>query len=154
VSAEAFVAPVASVILQKQKVIRELLDARRMIEPALARRAALHLSLEQIAEMQDILRRQEEAVARGELTTDEDTTFHYTVALAADNSPMMKLVQVLMDLLRETRERSLQGEGRAQKSLAGHRRILAALESRDHDAAEAAVHNHLSEIEQAVLERL
>jgi GntR family transcriptional repressor for pyruvate dehydrogenase complex len=153
-SAEALAAPMASAILQKQKAIRELLDARRIIEPALARRAALHASLEQIAALRNIVRRQEEKVARGELATDEDTTFHHTVALAADNSTMMKLVQVLMDLLRETRERSLQGEGRPQKSLAGHRRILAALESRDPDAAEAAVHKHLSEIEQVVLQKL
>ena len=151
---DAVVTPMASVLLQKHKVISELLDVRDVIEPALARRAAVHASPEQIAEMEAILRRQEEKVRHGELATDEDSAFHYTLALAADNSMMMKLVQVLMDLLRETRERSLQGEGRAQKSLAGHHRILAALKRGDASAAEAAMRGHLSEIQEIVLQKL
>ena len=154
VPADAVVAPVASVLLQKRKVIHELLDVRKIIEPALARRAALHASPEQISEMRAILRRQEEKVRRGELATDEDAAFHYAIALAADNSVMMKLVRVLMDLLRKARERWLQAQGRAEKSLAGHLRIIAALEQGDADAAEAAMRQHLSEIEQIVLRKL
>jgi len=153
-SPDSVVTPVASVLLQKRKIVNDLLDVRNIIEPALARRAALHASPEQIAEMQAILSRQQEKVRRGELATDEDSAFHYTIALAADNSMMLKLVHVLMDLLRETREQWLQGEGRAQKSLAGHLRILAALKRGDASAAEAAMRGHLSEIEQIVLQKL
>lgn len=151
---DAVVTPVANVLLQKRKVINELLEVRNIIEPALARRAALHASPEQIAEMQAALRRQEEKVHRGQLATEEDSAFHYTLALAADNSMMMKVVQVLMDLLRETRERSLEGEGRARKSLAGHQRILSALERHDASSAEQAMRVHLSEIQEIVLEKL
>jgi len=153
-SADAVVGPVAGALLQKRKVINELLDVRMIIEPALARRAALHASIGQIAEMQAILSRQEEKVRRGELATEEDSAFHYTIALAADNSVMLKLVNVLMDLLRETRERSLQVGGRQEKSLAGHRRILAALKQGDAAASEAAMRRHLLEIEKIVLQKL
>jgi GntR family transcriptional regulator, transcriptional repressor for pyruvate dehydrogenase complex len=151
---DAVVTPIASVLLQKRKVISELLDVRKIIEPALARRAALHASPEQIAGMQAALRRQEDKARKGQPATDEDSAFHYALALAADNSMMMKLVQVLMDLLRETREHSLEGNGRAQKSLAGHLRILAALKSRDASAAEEAMRGHLSEIQEIVLQKL
>ncbi len=151
---DAVVNPVASVLLQKRKVIHELLEVRNIIEPALARRAALHASPEQLGEMREILIRQEEKLSRGALATEEDSAFHYTIALAADNSVMLKLVRVLMDLLRETRERSLQGEGRPEKSLAGHFRIIAALERGDASAAEAAMRRHLSEIEKIVLKKL
>jgi len=57
----------------------------------------------------------------------------------------------LMDLLRESRERSLQVEGRQEKSLAGHRRILSALKQGDAAAAEAAMRRHLQEIEEVLL---
>jgi GntR family transcriptional regulator, transcriptional repressor for pyruvate dehydrogenase complex len=154
VSSDAMVRPVANLLLEKQKTIRDLLEARQIIEPALVRRAALRASPEQLAELEAILRRQEEKTLCGQLATEEDTTFHYTLALAGDNRPMMKLVRVLMDLLREIRERSLQGEGRPQKSLAGHMRILAALQQRNPAAAEAAMQQHLSEIEEIVLEKL
>ena len=153
-SADAVVNPVASVLLQKRKAIDDLLDVRNIIEPALARRAALHASHKQIAELQEILSRQEEKVRRGELTTEEDSSFHYTIAVAADNTVMLKLVHVLMDLLHETRERSLQVGGRQEKSLAGHRRILAALKQGDADEAEAAMRRHVTEIKKIVLNKL
>jgi GntR family transcriptional regulator, transcriptional repressor for pyruvate dehydrogenase complex len=153
-SSDVVVNPVAGALLQKRRVINELLDVRMIIEPALARRAALHASAKQIAEMEAILGRQEEKIRRGELATEEDSAFHYTIALAADNSVMLKLANVLMDLLRETRERSLQVGGRQEKSLAAHRRILAALKQGDAAAAEAATRRHLLEIERIVLQKL
>ena len=154
VSVDTVVRPVANVLLQKRKGINELLDVRMIIEPALAARAALHASPGQIAELHAILERQDEKVRRGELATEEDSAFHYAIALAADNSVMLKLVHVLMDVSRETRERSLQFGGRQEKSLAGHRRILTAIEQGDAAAAKAAMRRHLLEIEKIILQML
>ena len=78
-----------------------------------------------ISHLEDILRRQKEKVDRGELAIDEDSEFHYAIAQAAKNSVVLKVLDVFMDLLRESREHSLQLEGRLQKFFAGHRRILA-----------------------------
>jgi GntR family transcriptional repressor for pyruvate dehydrogenase complex len=146
--------PLTSVLLQKRKGISDLLDFRRMLEPPLTRCAALHASPEQLAEMEQILEHQESKVNAGHIAIDEDSQFHYCIALATRNNVAVKVVDVLMDLLRKTRERSLQTEGRQQKSLAGHRRILAALKRGDALAAEAAMRRHLSEIEKIVLQEL
>jgi GntR family transcriptional repressor for pyruvate dehydrogenase complex len=62
------------------------------------------------------------------------------------------VIDTLMDLLRDTREHSLQVEGRAQKSLAGHRRILAAIKRRDAEAAKAAMRRHIEDVEEIVLD--
>ena len=152
-SSGAVVGPLAGVLLRKHE-INELLDVRMIIEPALARRAALHAAAGHIAEMQAILNRQQEKIRLGEPATEEDAAFHYTIALAAHNSVMLKLTHVLMDSLREMRERSLQLEDRQVKSLAGHRRILDALRQGDAAAAEAAMRRHLSEIEKIILQML
>ena len=146
--------PLATALLEKRKTVAELLDVRQMLEPPLARRAALHITRDEIAEIEEILVRQEAKVGRGELGIEEDSEFHYTIALASDNTAVLKVMDVLMDLLRETRERSLQVEGRQEKSLAGHRRILAALKRGDAAAAEAAMRRHLQEMEQIVLKKL
>ena len=146
--------PLATALLEKRKMVAELLDVRQMLEPPLAGRAAVHASRDEIAEMEEILARQEANVRRGELGIEEDSEFHYSIALASDNSAILKVVDVLMDLLRGTRERSLQVEGRQQKSLAGHRRILAALKRGDAAAAEAAMRRHLQEMEDIVLKKL
>jgi len=146
--------PLATALLEKRKMIAELLDVRNMIEPPLAGRAALHVSRDEIAEMEEILVRQEAKVRAGELGIEEDSEFHYNIALASDNSAVLKVVDVLMDLLRETRERTLQVEGRQEKSLAGHHRILSALKRGDAPAAEAAMRRHLHEVESIVLKKL
>jgi GntR family transcriptional repressor for pyruvate dehydrogenase complex len=151
---DAIATPVTGALLQKKKAIDELLDVRTIIEPALARRAALYATPEQIAEMQTLLERQAEKVRRGEPATEEDSNFHYTIALAANNSVVLKVVHVLMDLLREMRERSLEVGGRPEKSLAGHLRIFAAIQKRQPAAAEAAMHRHLIEIKRIILPML
>jgi len=152
--AEALINPLAAVLMQKRKLVGELLEVRRMIEPPLAGRAALHATAGQVAEMEQILARQKEKVLLGKMSTEEDSEFHYQIALAADNSVVLRIVDVLMDLLRDTRERSLQTVGRSEKSLAGHRRIFAALKRHDPAASEAAMRQHLKEIENIVLRKL
>ena len=153
-SSEALAMPIASVLLRKRELIGELLDIRKMIEPALAARAAVRASAEEIAHLEDVLRRQQKKVLSGEPAVEEDTEFHYAIAVAARNSVVRKVLDVLMDLLRETRSRSLQLQGRQQRSLAGHRRVLDAIKRRDPDAAERAVRQHLNEIEEIVLKKL
>lgn len=146
--------PLADAFLDKRELVAELIDVRKMIEPHLARRAARHATRDEIAEMEDVLARQQSKVSHGEPAVEEDAEFHYNIALASNNSAILKLVDVLMDLLRETRQHSLQERGRQQKSLAGHRRILSALKRHDPVAAEQAMRRHLQEIENIALKRL
>lgn len=152
-SADSLVNPLANLLVRNRRLVAELLDVRRILEPALAARAASHASAEDIAYLRDILRRHKEKVRVGELAIDEDSEFHYAIAQAAKNSVVMKVVDVLMDLLRKSRERSLQLAGRPQRSLAGHARIFRAIQKRDAEAADAAMRRHLNEIEQIILKQ-
>lgn len=154
ISADALVNPLSNVLLYKRQLVSELLDFRKMLEPPLAARAATHASAEELAEMEEILRRQDEKLQAAQLAIDEDSEFHYSIAMASENSVVLKVLDVLMDLLRATRERSLQVEGRPQKSLAGHRRILAAIKRHDALAAEAAMRRHIEDVEEIVLNML
>ncbi len=146
--------PLARALFEKKRMIADLLDVRKMIEPSLAYRAARRISQDEIAEMEDILRRHQKKVDADEVGIEEDSEFHYAIALASDNRAVLKVVDVLMDLLRENRELSLQVEGRQKKSLAGHRRIFSALKRGNAFAAEAAMRRHLQEFETIVLKNL
>jgi GntR family transcriptional repressor for pyruvate dehydrogenase complex len=152
-SAESLVNPFANALKRRRELVSELLDFRKMLEPPLAARAATHASPDEVAEMEEILQRQEAKLSHDEASIAEDAEFHYSIALASDNSVVLKVLDVLMDLLRETRERSLQLEGRPQKSLAGHRRILAAIKRHDAEAAKDAMRRHIEDIEEIVLEK-
>lgn len=153
-NADALVIPLSLVLTRKRELVTELLDVRRMIEPGLAARAAKNATDEEIARMGEIIERHEAKLRRGEQAIDEDSDFHYTIALAARNSVVLRVLDVLMDLLRESRSRALQVPGRPKRSFEGHRRILRAIQRRDAKAAEAAVRQHLGEIEEVVMRQI
>jgi GntR family transcriptional repressor for pyruvate dehydrogenase complex len=153
VSADTLVTPFANALKRRKELVIELLDFRKMLEPSLAARAATHASAEELVEMEEILARQEEKQRQGDAAVAEDAEFHYSIALASDNSVVLKVLDILMDLLRDTRARSLQVQGRPQKSLAGHRRVLAAIKHHDAEAAKAAMRRHLEDVEEIVLEK-
>jgi GntR family transcriptional repressor for pyruvate dehydrogenase complex len=125
-----------------------------MIEPPLARRAAIRATPDEISRLEDILGRQKKKVDRGELAVEEDAEFHYAIAEAAKNTVVLRVVDVFMDLLRESRARSLQVQGRLQKSFAGHQRIFRAIKRHKAAAAEIAMRQHIQEIEKIVLKRI
>jgi GntR family transcriptional repressor for pyruvate dehydrogenase complex len=154
VTADALVNPLANMLVRQREQVVELLDFRKMLEPPLAGRAAVHASSEEISELEEILERQEAKLSKGNLAIAEDSDFHYSVALASGNTVVLKLLDVLMDMLRDTRERSLQLAGRPQKSLAGHKRILGAIKRRDAEAATAAMRRHIEDVEEIVLNKL
>lgn len=154
ISPDALVNPLANVIQHKRQLVGELLDFRRMLEPPLAGRAATHASEEDVAAMEEILRRQGVKVRGGDVAVEEDSEFHYRIAMASGNSVVLKVLDVVMDLLRQTRERSLQSEGRPQKSLAGHRRILSAIRRHDAASAQTAMQQHIADVEKMVLHKL
>lgn len=151
VSADTLINPLTNVLRHKMELVGELLDFRKMLEPPFAARAATRATEEELGEMEEILQRQESKFRRGQLAIEEDSEFHYAIALASGNSVVLKVLDVLMDLLRDTRERSLQLQGRPQKSLAGHRKILAAIKKRDAEAAKAAMRRHIEDVEEIVL---
>jgi len=153
-SADALVVPLSLVLTRKRELVTELLDVRRMIEPGLAARAAKNATAEEIARMGEILERHEAKLRRGEQAIAEDSDFHYAIALAARNSVVLRVLDVLMDLLLESRSRALQVPGRPKRSFDGHRRILRAIRRRDAKAAETAVRQHLKEIEEVVMRQL
>jgi len=63
---------------------------------------------------------------------------------------MLRVMDTLVDLLRQSREQSLQQRDRPVYSHAGHVRILAALRRRDAGAARGEMLQHVREIEERV----
>ncbi|MDR7521191.1 MAG: FadR/GntR family transcriptional regulator [Armatimonadota bacterium] len=150
-STDNLVAPLASALLARRDLLADLLAVRKMIEPAIAREAARHATPEEIQALEAILARQAAKVEAGGLAIEEDSAFHDLIARASRNQVVLRVIDVLMDLLREGRERSLQGRGRPQRSLRGHRQILEAIRRRDAEAAGQAMLNHLEQIEEMLL---
>src|SRR6202049_1678829 len=70
-SAAPLVNQLSAMLLQKRALVGELLEFRLMIEPTLAARAAANATKEEIANLEEILNRQQAKVDQGELAIDE-----------------------------------------------------------------------------------
>jgi GntR family transcriptional regulator, transcriptional repressor for pyruvate dehydrogenase complex len=150
---DAIVGPLADALVSSKNLTADLFDMRKMLEPPLARAASLRATAEDLKVMKDILKRQAERVRAGEIAIEEDNAFHYQIATAARNQVVLAVMDLVMELLQESRARSLQGPGRAGKSLDGHRRILFAIRNGDPDLAAEAMRLHIEEIEQVLSPR-
>jgi len=144
---DAIIRPLADALAVTKDLTADLFDMRKILEPPLARAAALRATAEDVQALEEIVARHGERVRVGEVAIEEDGAFHYRVATAAKNQVVLRTVDILMDLLLESRVRSIQAPGRAEKSLEGHRRILAAIRRRDPDGAAEAMRAHIEEIE-------
>ena len=136
-----------SLLITQSDLIRELLEVRKIWEPAVAFYAAQRATEEDVAALREILRRQEEKARQGLTAIEEDSAFHYTVAAAAGNSIIVRVMDALMELLAKSREQSLQMGGRPHWSLQGHRRLLAAVAAHDSQAARQAALEHIEKVE-------
>jgi GntR family transcriptional repressor for pyruvate dehydrogenase complex len=150
VSPEELAEPLALLLLQSHTQMRELWEARRILDPAVAELAAMRITDDELEELEGILDLQRSKVEGGMLALEEDTAFHYAIAQSAGNGVILRVLDTLVDLLRQSRERSLQQHDRPAYSLAGHVRILAALRARDPAAARDQMLQHLHEIEERV----
>ena len=151
---EALVPPLAAAILRGQRELTEVLEVRELIEPGIARLAAGRATPDHIAELEQVLERQRDCIAQGKPFVDEDTAFHYTLARAADNRILLQLHNVILDVLRESRQSYLHVPNRAEMSLRGHEAILAAVIARDGEAAHSASLAHITEVRDGILRAL
>jgi GntR family transcriptional repressor for pyruvate dehydrogenase complex len=107
--------------------------------------------------MEEILRRQESCIEQGENIIETDSAFHNLMAGAAKNRVMERLTAALIDFLKQSRENYLlddeQGNQRPERSLEGHRQVLAAIKKGDCEAAQRLMLQHLEEIEGIVFQK-
>lgn len=146
-SEEALIQPLAAALFHEKDDLIDIFFLRKIIEPGIAQLAAENAIPGEIAELEEILKEQEEAVADGRDPFRNDTHFHHLLARMARNRVLERLFLALVDLLGQTRQRHAQNEERKHKSLHGHRNILAAIKDRDGVAAEKAMRRHLDEVE-------
>lgn len=143
---DRLVSPLASVMTYRQDLQDELMDVRRMFEPAVARAAATRATEEDFADLQRILDTQRRKLKTGQSAIVEDTAFHAALARSTRNRVVMSIMATLNDLLVESRTLSLKQKGRPQRSVEGHEAVVAALRCRDAEGAARAMYKHIDQI--------
>lgn len=124
-----------------------LFELRAMLEPELAGLAARRVTPACLNKMRAVLDRQGAKVESGETGMDEDELFHALVAEAAGNPALTQLMASVAHRLRETRDSSVQGNGRPLRSLEQNKSVLAAIEARNPAMAARRMRAHIRSIE-------
>ena len=150
---DRLVAPLASVLSYRRDMQDELLDVRRMFEPAVARVAATRITEADLAALQRILEAQRKKLKSGRSAIVEDTAFHQVLARATGNRVIVSIMATLNDLLVESRKLTLKQKGRPRKSILGHEAVVAALRQRDADAAAEAMRAHIDQIAELLVQQ-
>ena len=143
---DRLVAPLASVMTYRHDLQNELLDVRRMFEPAVARVAATRATDADFADLQRIIDAQQRKVTKGQSAIVEDTAFHAAMARSTRNRVDVSLMATLNDLLVESRKLTLKQKGRPAKSIEGHEAVVAAMRQRDAEGAAQAMYRHIDQI--------
>ena len=148
---ESVVALIATTLSSGGETLPEIFEVRHLLEPQIAAVAAQRASPEEIEQLAEILEEQQRQISGGQTGVDADTAFHFALASATHNSALVKVVSAVEDILRLSRDYSLQEPGRAQRSLASHRQILDMVLAGDAEGAKQAMEHHLTSVEPATL---
>lgn len=147
----------ARVISLQNAELIDLMVIRESLEGMACRLAATRMKASELKKLQRMLDQhaRDEAVisGRGYFQGGGDLDFHYCIVRASGNDRLVQMLdEELYSLLRLYRQRLSTRPGRPAQALEEHRRVLAALEARDPDAAEATMRAHIQS-SRASLER-
>ena len=136
----------AADLLQNEFTL-ELMQVRRILEPAATAMAASRITDAALADLDGCLHRMSVASSHEELV-EYDEQFHHIVATAAGNATLASMLTGVSS--RTTRSRAWRGvieTAATERTMSEHAEILAALRARDPKLAEAAALMHVSTTE-------
>jgi len=134
-------------LLMDRISMREFLEARVSIETTIVRLAVARASQADIDRLDEIIARQQEAIEAGDEVefVKHDVAFHGELGHACGNRVMLKISQTVYNLLRSYITTVAGAPGNIEQAFRYHRQILAAIKTRDAQAAEKSMVSHLQE---------
>lgn len=128
--------------------VLEFLEVRRILEPAASARAAVRVTAEEIANLEEVLNRAT-AESPVEDLVKADFEFHRAIAVAGGNSVLASLIESLSGPTQRARIwRGMTQEGALQRTLDEHRSILNAISRHDPEMASTWATVHIAGVEE------
>jgi GntR family transcriptional repressor for pyruvate dehydrogenase complex len=136
--------PLAWGLFLSQSSIQQVIEARGVIEVALAGWAAERASEEELATIGRLLAQLD--ASQHEMTSyiESDLAFHLSIARAAHNDMLANVLTMFQHVLRVWMETTYKEAKGTTDSMALHREIYAAIAARDAATARAAMADHTS----------
>lgn len=123
-----------------------LAEVREILEPEIAALAARRADEQHLGTMREAVAVMDASLHDAEAFIEADLDFHLSLAEAAANPIILSLIDSIVGLLREQRLGTFQTAGGPERGQYYHRRILAAIETRNADQARAEMRAHLQQV--------
>jgi GntR family transcriptional regulator, transcriptional repressor for pyruvate dehydrogenase complex len=143
---EALLGPLHFFISLDEGNIENLFEARIVVESAITGLAAVNIKKADLDRLRDCVASGSRHAKDIEKFVESDVEFHRIVFQSSGNSFLQRIATSLHLLGRASREITGQIPGVVNRSLQDHRKILAALEAHDAEAAERAMRSHLENV--------
>lgn len=128
--------------------VLDLLEVRRILEPAATGRAAARMTDEEFDELGELLSRADDTSPVQDLV-DVDTQFHRRIALGSGNAMLASMIESVAGPTHRARVwRGLTQYGALTRTLDEHQAILAALRRRDPELAAIRATVHIAGVEE------
>jgi len=126
--------------------LENLVKIREIMEPEIAALAAERATEQHIAAMQEAVEAMDAALDDAAAFTEADDRFHLALAEGTQNPLVLMLLDPIVGLLHEQRERISSVSGGLERGQYYHKRILEAIVSHDPEAAREAMRAHLRQV--------
>ena len=143
---DALLGPIQFFLSLEDVNIRELYDARSLIESDVARRAAENIDHETLTRLENILAEQKLMLNDARAFRVSDFEFHEAIWIGSGNAFLKRIGESLNVLGLEFRKRRAESTGVLQQSFNDHRILLDALQLRNADAAAKAAEQHMQNV--------
>jgi GntR family transcriptional regulator, transcriptional repressor for pyruvate dehydrogenase complex len=144
--ADVLLEPLHFFISLEERNIRELYDARMLIESDVARRAAENISDEDLARLEELLKLQALVLENPSGFRASDSAFHDIIWRGCGNAFLTRIGKSLNVIGLEFRRMASETAGVLAQSHKDHRHILDALKARDPAAAAEAASAHMRNV--------
>lgn len=130
-------------VANDENEMRELIEARGVLERTIARLAAMRATSEQIQQLREVVSEMRGYLTNPEKYLEADLTFHMTMAAAAQNRVLLRAMYAIRTLLRRelqlNLEHGLARHGDVTYSVVSHEKLVEAIAAHDPIAAEAVM---------------
>lgn len=151
VNAEAIAEPLAVALLMDRGTTMELLEVRKMVEVEAAGLAATRADQEDLDKLSAIIANMQSDLAHGVLGEEADLAFHLTLAEAAGNPILHRLISAVSDTMQQSLRTSRQilytTPGHAEELFRQHCAILKGVTGKNPQEAQRAMVEHLAFVE-------
>ncbi len=132
--------------INPQEGLSNLAELRLVLEPEIASLAAGRIEEQLLSTMRDAVALMDQNLHDPEAYVEADLDFHLALAEMAGNPLILSLLDSIVGLLREQRSRIFNVKGGPDRGQFHHKRILAAIEQRNPEAAREAMRAHLKQV--------